>query len=177
MKALLCQWTKIKKLEFYQCVTKCCSDCNTLQNFGLHPISEPPLRVLLYFYMHLRSLCELVWVLTTTLLDRSTDNFFMLILMSCLWPCPGHTQGLCFMCTCCVHYVNIHHAHTRSHIHCQANIVIVLQWPIMRIALLAHMSINHVEHVCLEDLSVLVIKSCKCVFANFHMHLFTHSHT
>lgn len=119
-------------------LTGYCSSCNTVQNFGLHPILELLLRVSLDDYTHWGSLPELVWFFAPTLLDHSTNKFCMLISMSCLQTCSGHIQGLHFVCTCCVHYVNIHPAHTWSHVHYHANVVAVVQWSITNIVLVAH---------------------------------------
>jgi len=142
-------------MQYYIMEFLYCSGYNTLQNFGLHPIFYPPLRVLLDFYTHSGLSCELVWVFAPTLLDRSTNIFFMLVTMSHLWPCSGRTQGLHFVCTCCVFYVNICRPHTRSHIHCRAGIVMVIQQSITSIVLvnLHHWSIMSAQPSCSLDCS------------------------
>jgi len=51
--------TWIEKMEFNQCVAKCCSGCNTLQNFGLHPNFGAFLGLSLDFWKHLSSFHDL----------------------------------------------------------------------------------------------------------------------
>lgn len=51
--------TKIEKLEFNQCVAKCCSCCNTLEIFFLHSNFRAILGLSLHYCEHLSSFHEL----------------------------------------------------------------------------------------------------------------------
>lgn len=100
-KALCCQWTKIEKLEFNQCVAKCCSGCNTLQNFSLHLILEPPLGFYLMFTSTWAHLWARVEYLHPPHWNFQRTSFCMLVTMSHLQPCSNHAQGR----NCCAHAV------------------------------------------------------------------------
>jgi len=50
--------TKTEELEFNQCVSKCCSYCNALQNFGLHSNFRAFLGLLICCFKHYRSFHE-----------------------------------------------------------------------------------------------------------------------
>ena len=110
------------------------SATNTLKNFGLHPILEPPLRVSLDDCTHSSSLHEPMWVLAFTLLVHFTKSF-MLMSKSCLWPCFGYAKNPRFMCTCCICCESMCHTHTWSHIHCRTSIIMVDQRLIMSVTL------------------------------------------
>lgn len=93
------------------------------------------LEFLLDVCKHLSSLCGLVWVFAPSLLDHSMKKFCMLVTMSCLQPCFGRAKSFHFVCTFCVHYVDICRTHTQSCIHCCATVVMVVQRSITSITL------------------------------------------
>ena len=73
----------------------------TLQNFGLHPISEPPLRVSLDGCTHSGSLRELVWVFAATLFVHFTQVFACW----CQSHACDHVLVMLKVFTLCVHVV------------------------------------------------------------------------
>lgn len=125
---------------------------------------------------HSSSPCGLVRVFATALLNRSMASFFMLVTMSFLQPCFGHTQGLFFVCTRCVHYVNIYCTHTQSCTHYSKSVVMVIQRSITNVVLIdsncqlvmLSMCVWMVLVVSSSSHVSLCLQDCVCTFSLAH---------
>ena len=160
-------------MEFYQCVAKCCSSYNHPPKFWPAPISEPPLKSSLDDCTHSGSLHELVWVFTFALLVHCIQ----VSTCQCLSHACDHVLPMIKVFASYVLVLSLwkhlSHSHTESYKmshkpHC-GRTTINHKGRTCRLTL----SMNHVDHVCLNGLSRLIVKSCECVFAWSPMHLST----
>jgi len=137
----------------------------TLQNFGLHLISDPPLGVSLDDYKPSGSLRELVGVFTYALLVLFTQVFACW----CLSHACNHVLVMSKVFTSCVLIVLVMKAsvaltHGVTFIVAQVSSQSINDQS--QVSHLSHApSVKHVEHVCLYVLGRFVIESCECVFA------------
>ena len=95
----------------------------------------------------------------------------MLMLKSCLRPCFGYAQSPHFVCTGCVHYERIYHAHTWSHIQCRTSVIMVNQRLITSVVLVT-CTVGQSCWTCVSRwFGCFFVKSCECVFVWSLMHL------
>ena len=113
----------------------CCSGCNTLQNFGLHPNFGAFLGFSFDGCKHSSSLHEILWSISTLLFVWPMIVFwkfdcFVMVVILFWW-----VWRFVFVCFGCLRYVNTHRTHTQSCKHCCTSVVTVIQRSIMSVAL------------------------------------------
>jgi len=143
----------------------------TLQNFGLHTILEPPLRVSLDDCTHSGSLHEPMWVFASALLAHFIEVF------ACWYQSHAcnHVMVMLKVFASYVDFVFITKESLALTHGVTLTVAQVLSWLINDQSQVSHLSltpsVSHVEHVGLDGLGHLVVKSCWCVFARAHVHL------
>jgi len=136
--------SKLSLSYTYQNLGSCCSSYNHPPKFWPAPILEPHLES---FTWWLHTLRFTPWAHVSLYIHLSCllhPSLCMLMYKSCLRPCSGYAQSLCFICVWCVHHESIYHTHTWSHIHCRASILPIMndQSRVLRLSLAP--SVSHV---------------------------------
>lgn len=147
----------------------------TLQNFGLHQFQSLPWEFQLmtaHTRVHSESSCK-----SLSLACSFHSIFCMLVFKSCLRPCSGYDQSLCFVCAYCVRHESIYRTHTQSHIHCQESVVSINERSITSVALVT-CSVSQSCWICVSRWfelfrhRVMWVCVCMVTYASFD-----HSHT
>jgi len=104
------------------------------------------------------------------------SSLCMLMSKSFLQPFFGYARSVCFICVCCVRHEGLFFTHTRSHIHCHASILSIMNDQSQVSCLSLAPSVSHVERVCSDGLFVwLSSHSSVCLYDHLCIFpLFTH---
>jgi len=151
-------------MEFYQCVTKCCSGYNHPTKFWLAPISEPPLKISLddFTRVHFVSSCNYIHPICLFIAFKSLHVDVQVMLATMFWLCSKSSLHMCLLCFPWKHLL---HSHTESH-----------SLPLKRC--LSQWTINHECRVCrlhhrsvMLNMCVWMVRLFRCQIMRVCVHM------